>query len=91
MNTRSDMNTPALSPLNQPRRREARPHPADRGRSRGLRLVAALRDDAGAATAEYAMVVLAAVGLGGLLAVILKSGEVRSMLTELISRALTAA
>lgn len=60
-------------------------------RLRVRRAAEAARDESGAATAEYAMVVLAAVGLGGLLALILKSDEVRSMLTELISRALTAA
>ena len=50
-----------------------------------------LREEAGAATAEYAMVALGAVGLAGLLIAILRSDEVRSMLTDLISRALTAA
>ncbi len=52
------------------------------GRARG-----ACRD-AGMATAEYAMVTLAAVGFAGLLALVLRSDEVRGMLTDLIHRAL---
>ena len=45
--------------------------------------------DAGMATAEYAMVTLAAVGFAGLLAVVLRSDEVRGMLTDLVHRALS--
>lgn len=45
--------------------------------------------DAGMATAEYAMVTLAAVGFAGLLALILRSDEVRGMLTDLVHRALS--
>lgn len=48
-------------------------------------------DDDGSATAEYAIATLAAVGFAGLLVVILRSGEVRGMLTDLIHRALTFA
>lgn len=40
------------------------------------------------ATAEYAMVTLAAVGFAGLLALVLRSDEVRGMLTDLVHRAL---
>ncbi|MGN6325845.1 DUF4244 domain-containing protein [Pseudolysinimonas sp.] len=47
--------------------------------------------DAGAATAEYAVVIMAAVGFAGLLVVILKSGAVQGMLTDLVHRALTVA
>lgn len=50
-----------------------------------------LRRDAGAATAEYAVVIMAAVGFAGLLVVILKSGAVQGMLTDLVHRALTIA
>ena len=50
-----------------------------------------LRRDAGAATAEYAVVIMAAVGFAGLLVVILKSGAVQGMLTDLVHRALTVA
>jgi hypothetical protein len=47
--------------------------------------------DAGAATAEYAVLIMAAVGFAGLLVVILKSGAVQGMLTDLVHRALTVA
>lgn len=50
-----------------------------------------VRDDAGSATAEYAIATLAAVGFAGLLVVILRSDAVRQMLTDLIHRALTFA
>ena len=45
--------------------------------------------DAGMATAEYAIVLLAAVGFAGLLVAILKSSEVRGMLTRIVRDALT--
>jgi hypothetical protein len=48
----------------------------------------AQRDD-GAATAEYAITIMAAVGFAGLLVVILKSGEVQAILTGLVRTALT--
>lgn len=47
----------------------------------------ALADDAGAATAEYAIATLAAVGLAGLLVVILRGDEVKGLLLELVSSA----
>ena len=50
-----------------------------------------LRDDEGAATAEYAITIMAAVGFAGLLVAILRSGEVQSILTDLVHRALTVA
>jgi Flp pilus assembly pilin Flp len=53
----------------------------------GLR--ARLRAEHGAATAEYAITTLAAVGFAGLLVVVLRSGEVRSMLTDIIRSALS--
>jgi hypothetical protein len=46
-------------------------------------------DDAGSATAEYAIATLAAVGFAGLLVVILRSDAVREMLTNLIQHALS--
>ncbi|WP_022881454.1 DUF4244 domain-containing protein [Gryllotalpicola ginsengisoli] len=49
----------------------------------------ALADEAGSATAEYVVATMAAVGFAGLLVVILKGDEVRSMLTDLVHRALT--
>lgn len=48
-----------------------------------------LRDDEGAATAEYAIVIMAAVGFAGLLVLIMRSDEVRGMLTELVRNALS--
>lgn len=51
----------------------------------------ALSDDRGAATAEYAIVIMAAVGFAGLLVVILRSGEVQAILTDLVQRALNSA
>jgi hypothetical protein len=52
-------------------------------------LLARLRDDAGAATAEYAITIMAAVGFAGLLVVILKSGEVQGILSGLVRTALS--
>jgi Flp pilus assembly pilin Flp len=49
------------------------------------------RDESGAATAEYAIVIMAAVGFAGLLVVILRSGEVQAILTDLVQRALNSA
>lgn len=48
-----------------------------------------LSDDEGAATAEYAIATMAAVGFAGLLVAIMRSDEVRGMLTDLVHRALT--
>ena len=48
-------------------------------------------DETGAATAEYAITIMAAVGFAGLLVVILRSGEVQGILTDLVHRALTIA
>ncbi len=52
-------------------------------------LRARLRDEGGAATAEYAVATLAAVGFAGLLVVILRSDEVRGMLTDIVRQALS--
>jgi Flp pilus assembly pilin Flp len=49
----------------------------------------ALRDESGAATAEYAIATLAAVGFAGLLVVILRGDEIKGMLTDIIHRALS--
>lgn len=45
--------------------------------------------DEGAATAEYVVATMAAVGFAGLLIVILRGDEVRSILTDLVRRALS--
>ncbi|KII26856.1 hypothetical protein M707_25385 [Arthrobacter sp. AK-YN10] len=55
--------------------------------SRMLRRVMA--GEAGMATAEYAIATLAAVGLAGLLVVLLRSDEVRGFLLNLIRTALS--
>ncbi|MEX3610420.1 DUF4244 domain-containing protein [Rothia sp. LK2588] len=47
--------------------------------------------EAGATTAEYGIVMLAAVGFAGLLVVILKSEEVRQMLLNIVQNALSTA
>lgn len=47
-----------------------------------------LRED-GAATAEYAIATMAAVGFAGLLVIILRSDEVRGMLTDIVRNALS--
>ncbi|MCU1411505.1 MAG: hypothetical protein JWR04_2212 [Rhodoglobus sp.] len=52
-------------------------------------LRARLLAERGAATAEYAVATLAAVGFAGLLVVILRSEEVRGMLTDVVRQALT--
>ena len=45
-------------------------------------------DESGAVTAEYAIATIAAVGFAALLVVVLRSDEVRGMLTDLIRHAL---
>ncbi len=59
------------------------------GDIRVARMRSALADESGAATAEYAIATLAAVGLAGLLVTILRGDEVRGMLAELVRRALS--
>ncbi|MFE7844149.1 DUF4244 domain-containing protein [Microbacterium sp. NPDC057407] len=61
-------------------------------RRRAARLFARVgADDTGAATAEYAIATMAAVAFAGLLVVIMRSDEVRGILTDLVRRALTVA
>lgn len=93
--------TPALLPvplLSLARRTPPRPssasHRAAAGRSSaGLvppRLGRALlADETGAATAEYAIATMAAVGFASLLVVIMRSDEVRGILTDMVRAALT--
>lgn len=61
-------------------------------RTRILRRLAAraARDD-GAATAEYTITIMAAVGFAGLLVVIMRSAEVQQILTDLVRNALAFA
>jgi len=51
-------------------------------------LVRYLHDDTGSATAEYAIATMAAVGFAGLLVVILRGDEVKSILFDMVRRAL---
>ncbi|MDQ0895291.1 DUF4244 domain-containing protein [Agromyces ramosus] len=71
--------------------------PADDGpREPGRRVIRSLRrvtrrvaGERGAATAEYAVATMAAVGFAGLLVIILRGDEVRGILTDLVRNALT--
>ena len=54
-----------------------------------VRRRSSVRAERGAATAEYAITIMAAVGFAGLLVVILRSEEVRSILTDLVRSALS--
>lgn len=47
-----------------------------------------LMDESGAATAEYVIAMMAAVGFAGLLVVIMKSDEVKTILTQMVKNAL---
>lgn len=55
------------------------------------RAAALFDDETGAATAEYAIATMAAVAFAGLLVIIMRSDEVRGILTDLVRRALTVA
>ncbi|GAA2913613.1 hypothetical protein JOD62_002168 [Microbacterium keratanolyticum] len=72
-----------ISRLTRTSRSAALP-PLTRGRAVDL-----FADDTGAATAEYAVATMAAVAFAGLLVVIMRSDEVRGILTDLVRRALT--
>ena len=52
------------------------------------RVADAVADETGAITAEYGILTLAAVGFAGVLAVVLTSPDVQSLLVELVSGAL---
>ena len=49
----------------------------------------AAHGEEGSATAEYAIATMAAVGFAGLLVVIMRSDEVRGILTDLVRNALS--
>lgn len=65
----------------------------DTSSTRRIRIRTALsrrmQDDRGSATAEYAVVILAAVAFAGVLVAVMRSGEVQTMLTELVRGALS--
>mgnify|MGYP001025390272 CR=1 FL=1 len=48
-----------------------------------------LLNDKGAATAEYAIAMMAAVAFAGLLVIIMRSDEVRGILFDLVNQALS--
>lgn len=54
----------------------------------GMKRIAWL-SERGAATAEYAIATMAAVGFAGVLVLILRSDEVRGMLTDIVRNALS--
>lgn len=76
-----------------------RPGTAQRGRALRrprapeprLRAGRVLVDDRGAVTAEYALVIMAGVAFAGLLVAIMRSGEIRQMLVDLVQGALGSA
>ena len=57
----------------------------------GVRTRAVGCDDRGAVTAEYAIVIMAAVAFAGLLVAIMRSGEIRALLVDLVQNALGSA
>lgn len=63
-----------------------------RRRARSLRMaVRHVADDEGAATAEYVIATMAAVGLAGVLVMILRGDAVKEILMELVRTALSVA
>lgn len=64
------------------------PHSLPEQRPNRMRALLATADR-GAATAEYAIATMAAVGFASLLVVIMQSDEVRGILTDLVRTALT--
>lgn len=48
-----------------------------------------IKNEAGSATAEYAIATMAAVGFAGLLVIIMRSEEVKKLLYDLVMKALT--
>jgi hypothetical protein len=84
-----DVATRSPNPEGEPRglRKEQRPRWRQIARAR-LDAARAARE-AGMATAEYAIVTVAAAGFGGLLVLILRSDEVRGLLVGIVRGALT--
>ena len=85
-----DLSGGARHPLLDPGAALARANAATaRRRVRPGRMLRRLAGERGAATAEYAVATMAAVGFAGLLVVILRGDEVRGILTDLVRTALT--
>lgn len=70
---------------------EQHPFVTSTGRVRGGRWRRLIREERGAVTAEYAIVIMAAVAFAGLLVAILRSAEIRALLVQLVEDALGAA
>lgn len=60
-------------------------------RRRARRVAQLTAGDRGAVTAEYAIVIMAAVAFAGLLVAIMRSSEIRAMLVDLVQNALGTA
>lgn len=82
---------PKLAEAERPRPPRVEPVRSRRDRLRLRESASPLGDDRGAVTAEYAVVILAAVAFAGLLVAILRSDEVRTMLLQLVQNALGSA
>lgn len=67
----------------------ARKDGTGRARARARGLVTCIADETGSATAEYAVVILAAVAFAGVLVAVMRSGEVQTILTDLVRGALS--
>lgn len=81
---------PRMARARQMRRGKGNQEP--RCSTRGsARLGQLAQDERGAVTAEYAIVIMAAVAFAGLLVAILRSAEIRAMLVQLVEDALGAA
>lgn len=78
-----------MSTTSSPDRRTRRAIRHRRPRPLVARWRSGLRDDRGSATAEYAVVILAAVAFAGVLVAVMRSGEVQTLLTDLVRGALS--
>lgn len=83
----SEVSTAAFSPAFVPQ-----PRPARGALSSAKRWLGATRrvmaDERGAVTAEYAIVIMAAVAFAGILVAIMRSDAIRAMLVQLVENAL---
>lgn len=91
----SNQENEAAAPSQQPARASLRDQERNAARNERQikrilrRATSRLSADDGAATAEYAVATMAAVGFAGLLIIILRGDEVRAILTDLVRNALT--
>jgi len=82
---------PRVDPAHGPDADDGGPRPSARPAAarRLRRMWRRVAGERGAATAEYAVATMAAVGFAGLLVIILRGDEVRGILTDLVRNALT--